>query len=264
MTFWEKYYQATKTNGSYVCVGLDSDLDLLPEHLKESFNPIWEFNRDIINQTSSRTAAYKLNFAFYLAAGKEGLEALQKTVAHIPDYIPVIIDCKIGDIANTMGRYARAFFEEMGADAITVNPLMGEDVITPLRPYKNKYSFILAVTSNPTASDFLKKNALYRDIVTKIADWGSEQFGAVIGATNPGEMGELRKLMPDTLFLVPGIGAQGGDIEAVMKEGIKSKEDPLLLINSSRGIIFRERSENFAKAASEATEELRQEINKYI
>jgi orotidine-5'-phosphate decarboxylase len=176
----------------------------------------------------------------------------------------VIIDCKVGDIANTMNRYARAFFNEMKADAITVNPLMGEDVITPLRAYKDKLSFILAVTSNPTASDFLKKNALYRTIVEKIAEWGSEQFGAVVGATNPGELSELRKMLPETLFLVPGIGAQGGDIEVVMKEGTAKRSDPRMLINSSRGIIFREKGENFAEAAAEATEELRISINQYL
>ncbi|MBW6516464.1 MAG: orotidine-5'-phosphate decarboxylase [Candidatus Cloacimonetes bacterium] len=264
MNFWEKYYHTTKTNRSYVCVGLDSDLSLIPEHLMREQNPILEFNKQIIAATVDQVAAYKLNYAFYISQGQKGLEALKQSIAIIPDHIPVIIDCKIGDIANTMVQYGKAFFEELQADAITVNPLMGEDVITPLSNYKDKMLFLLALTSNPSATDFLKRNQLSKNIATKIAQWGSDQIGAVVGATNTDELSEMRQLMPKTLFLIPGVGAQGGNLSDVMKNALSSKEDPRILINSSRGIIFKERGKDFAKIASIETENLRRAINEYI
>ena len=264
MTFWEKYYSATKTNHSYVCIGLDSDYDLIPEHLKSCSNPVLEFNKGIIAATQHLVAAYKLNYAFYIANGQQGLQALEESITLIADYIPVIIDCKIGDIANTTAQYGKAFFEKFKADAITVNPLMGIDVITPLLSYKEKLLFVLAVTSNPSSADFLKRNNLYKDIANKIAEWGSGQCGAVVGATNPEELQELRQMMPQTLLLIPGIGAQGGKVEDVMLNGLSTKEDPRILINSSRGIIFKERGTAFADKAAEEADLLRIEINRYL
>lgn len=264
MTFQEKYIQTTKTNESFVCVGLDTDLDLLPEHLLSKNNPIAEFNRQIIDQTRNQVAAYKLNLAFYLAAGRKGLLALYETITYIPPSIPVIIDCKAGDIANTMSRYGDAFLSELQADAITVNPLMGEDVITPLIKHEGKFFFILALTSNPSATDFLKQNDLYRKIARKIDAWGAERFGAVVGATNSQQLSEMREMMPKTIFLIPGIGAQGGSMEEVMKNAPATKKEPRILINSSRGIIFKDRGRDFAKVASEETEKLRLSVNKYL
>lgn len=274
MTFWEKYYHTTKNNESYVCLGLDSDLDCLPEHLfksgnyylerEESVSKIFDFNKEIIDRTKDKIAAYKLNFAFYLSAGIGGLQALKMSILRIPSTVPVIIDCKAGDIANTMSKYGKAFFEEFNADAITVNPLMGEDVIEPLKEFQGKMLFVLALTSNKSALTILKREKLYREISRNIAQWGPERHGAVVGATNAGELAELRDLMPQTLFLIPGIGAQGGSLEQVMKHAVAGGEDPLILINSSRGIIFKDRSICFAEAAEEETEKLRREINTFL
>ncbi len=264
MTFWEKYYAATETNESYVCLGLDSDLELIPEHLKNQDLPILEFNREIIEATKDKVAAYKLNFAFYLSAGFAGMQALKESISLIPGNIPAIIDCKTGDIANTMRNYGKAFFDEMKADAVTVNPLMGEDVFTPLLSFREKFLFILTLTSNPSASQFLKKNSLYRDIAKLINNLDCRQSGAVVGATNPQQLAELREMMPQSLFLIPGIGAQGGSIEEVMKYTPAARNDPRILINSSRGIIFKDRGTGFAAAASRETGKLRQNINRCL
>jgi len=209
-------------------------------------------------------AAYKLNYAFYIAYGRLGMEALENSISCIPDTIPVIIDCKVGDIANTMLQYGKAFFDEMKADAITVNPLMGEDVITPLLGYQDKLLFLLAVTSNPSAVDFLKRNCLYREIALKLNNWGATHIGAVVGATNTNELKEMRELMPQTIFLIPGIGAQGGNLADVMNSSLSSATDPRILINSSRGIIFKGKGMDFAQTASEETEKLRNSINAYL
>jgi len=207
MSFTDKYYHTTKLHKSYVCLGLDTDMDQMPKFLLDYQNPIWEFNRQIIGSTKNLVAAYKLNFAFYLANGLAGIDALSKTITAIPDYIPVILDVKVGDIANTMKHYGKAFFDLMKVDSITVNPLMGEDVITPLLPYKDKFFFVLALTSNRSATDFLKHRNLYKDISKKIERWGHKQIGAVVGATNSAQLKEVRSLMPETIFLIPGIGA---------------------------------------------------------
>ena len=264
MTFWDKYYHSTTTNRSYVCVGLDSDFALIPEHLYQEANPLLEFNKQIIKATHELTAAYKLNYAFYIAQGRQGMEALKQSISFMPESIPVIIDCKIGDIANTMVQYGKAFFDDFKADAITVNPLMGEDVLTPLLSYQDKMFFLLAVTSNPSATDFLKNNMLYREIAKKINTWGASQIGAVVGATNSIELKEMRELMPQTIFLSPGIGAQGGNLAEVMNSALSSPTDPKILINSSRGIIFKDRTADFDRVAAEETEKLRNSINEYL
>ncbi len=264
MYFWDKYRKTTKLHNSYVCLGLDPNLELMPKYLLKKSNPLWEFNKEIIESTKSKVAAYKLNYAFYLSCGLSGLEALGKSIDYIPSYIPIILDVKVGDIANTMVQYAKAYFEYMKVDAITVNPLMGEDVMTPLMEYKDKFFFVLSITSNRSAVDFLKKGSLYKDISQKIDKWGYLQFGAVVGATNPKELKIVRSLMPNTLFLIPGIGKQGGSLSDVMSNAIASNNNPSVLINSSRGIIHKCDSEEFASSAAEETEKLRNAINMYL
>lgn len=264
MSFWDKYNHATTLHKSHVCLGLDSDIDLIPKHLLETDNPIWHFNKEIIDATKNRVAAYKLNFAFYISSGPAGLDALLKTIKHIPNYVPIILDVKIGDISNTMVHYGRAFYDYFKVDSLTVNPLMGEDVITPLLGYEGKLLFALVVTSNRSSSDFLKQNDLYRRIANKVEKWGEKNVGAVVGATNPKELKEVRSLMPKSLFLIPGIGAQGGNLLDVVSNTVASKKTPLILINSSRGIIFKDNSPKYIDAVVHETEELRLAINRLL
>ena len=261
MSFWTKFKQATQLHNSYVCIGLDSDKTRIPKILKSEKNPIWQFNKEIIDATKNKVAAYKMNYAFYVSAGNKGIDALYRTLGHIPNYIPKIIDAKVGDIANTMTHYAKGFFEELSADALTVNPLMGSDVFKPFKSFKENMIFVLTLTSNASASEILGKNNLYKEIAKKLSKMSYQNVGAVVGATNGKELKEIRELMPKTVFLIPGIGAQGGDLNNVIQNGICSKKDPRILINSSRGIIFAGDSEDFANDALNATEKLRSEIN---
>ena len=261
MSFINQYENITKTNKSYVCVGLDSDLTKLPACLKNEDNPIWVFNKEIIDATKSLVAAYKPNYAFYLSAGKKGLDALQRTIDYIPDHIPVILDVKSGDIGNTMEHYADGYFDSMKANAITVNPLMGSDVFNAVFKKEGRYIFILALTSNPSANDYLKKNELSNSIASDIANLGRNKAGAVVGATQGTELKKMRELMPNSIFLIPGIGAQGGSLKDVTDFARISNDDAGFLINSSRGIIFADSSENFAEAAYKASGQLRDEIN---
>jgi len=268
MKFIEKYQKISRKNNSILCVGLDSDLSKIPSFIKENFeNPIWEFNRRIIDATKDSVAAYKPNFAFYISQGVRGIESLQKTICYIPDDIPIILDVKIGDIGNTMKHYAKAYFDAFKVDAITVNPLMGYDVIDPFSTYPEKYLFLLALTSNPSNTDFLNSEyTLYEAICEKIQEWDQDNLGAVVGATNDEEMRTIRGMLPDALFLVPGIGAQGGDLEKVMKY-TTGKKHPNILINSSRGIIFsysKDKEKDFDVAARNACRQLQDKINRYM
>ena len=268
MNFKEKYYHIVEKNNSLVCVGLDSDIEKIPAFLKTEYDlPQWEFNRRIIDATKDSVAAYKPNFAFYISQGTRGIESLQKTISYIPDDIPIILDVKIGDIGNTMKHYAKAYFDTFKVDALTVNPLMGYDVIDPFEVYEDKYLFLLALTSNPSNIDFLNSEyKLYEGICEKIQEWDQDTFGAVVGATNDEEMKTIRGMLPDALFLVPGIGAQGGNLEKVMKF-TTGKNHPNILINSSRGIIFsydKNNEANFDVAAREACRELQSKINSYL
>lgn len=254
-SFWEKYRQLGKS----VCVGLDSDFKQLPAVLKNEHNPIVTFNKAIIDATKDLCGCYKLNYAFYLAGGTHGMEALLDTLGYIPQHIPVILDVKVGDIGNTMQAYAKAYFSEFKVDAVTVNPLMGSDVFAPLLTYREKMIFVLALTSNKSAAEYLKTDLAAR-IARQIAGYDYQCVGAVVGATNTDELAAMRKLMPETLFLVPGVGAQGGDLSAVIKYAAYAKTDPRLLINSSRGIIFASSGANFAEEARRQTELLDREI----
>lgn len=261
MSFWTKYQAIIKKNKSYVCVGLDSDLSRLPECVLNEEDPIFAFNRKIIDATKDYVACYKPNFAFYLSQGLKSLESLRKTLEYIPKDIPVILDVKTGDIGNTMKNYAKSFFEDWGCDSITCNPLMGNDVIEAIKPFEDNFAFALALTSNKSASDFLKKDDLYQNISRYISGLNHEQFGAVVGATNSAELKELREIMPETLFLVPGIGAQGGSLADVVNNCTYSKDDARFLVNSSRGIIFAGNGDDFAEKAKEQTIILRDKIN---
>lgn len=264
MSFIDLYHSIRIANKSYVCLGLDSDISKLPNCLKKDDNPIWRFNKEIIDATKTLVAAYKPNFAFYLSAGKKGLLALEKTLEYIPQHIPVILDCKVGDIGNTMEHYAEAFFSEMNVSAITVNPLMGKDVFNAVLNKDNRYIFVLALTSNPSASDYLKPNDLYKKLAKDIHQLGSCKAGAVVGATQTEDLEEMRKMMPETLFLIPGIGAQGGSLSDVAHNAKISQNDPGFLINSSRAIIFADNSEKFAESAYNSCEQLRGEINQLL
>jgi orotidine 5'-phosphate decarboxylase subfamily 2 len=233
---------------SYVCVGLDIDLEKIPDKFKKSNDPIFEFNKYIIDLTKDYTAAYKPNMAFYEMYGLAGLKALYETIRYIPKEIPVILDAKRGDIGNTSKAYAKAIFEDFKADAVTLAPYMGTDSVTPFLEYKEKFSYILCLTSNKGSLDFQKPD-LYKKVAVKINDWNStyHNCGAVVGATNTAEITEVRSLMPTIPFLIPGIGAQGGDLENTVKNAIdKNKQG--ILINSSRGIIY---AEDPAQAAAD-------------
>ncbi len=264
MSFYKQIQNISAANKSYVCVGLDSDICKLPNCLKNDPNPIWRFNREIIDATKTTVAAYKPNYAFYLSAGKKGIEALERTIEYIPSHIPVILDVKSGDIGNTMEHYANGYFDEMKVHAITVNPLMGSDVFKAVFQKENRYIFILALTSNPSANDYLLPNDLYIKLAKDIQLLGKEKAGAVVGATQTAQLKTMREMMPDSLFLVPGIGAQGGSVKDVADHAKITSDNAGFLINSSRGIIFADHSENFAEAAYQASDELRKEINQYL
>jgi len=255
-SFWSKYYERYQQLRSQVCIGLDSQLDKLPQCLDSARNPIWEFNRAIIDATRDYATAYKPNLAFYLADGVRGLEALYQTVQHIPAEIPVILDCKVGDIGSTMAGYVTAFFKDLKVDAITINPLMGSDVLKPLLELEHSFAFALALTSNPSAEDFFHKVNMKQQVADWINGFDPQRIGAVVGATQSSDLAQMRKLLPGRIFLIPGVGAQGGDLQAVLQHAIHSKAEPRILINSSRGIIFAGKGNDFAAKAAEAARDL--------
>jgi len=241
-------------------VGLDPELSKLPACVLDAANPIWEFNRAIIDATQDHACCYKPNLAFYLADGLRGLEALQLSIDHIPEAIPVILDCKVGDIGSTMQGYVKAFFDELKVDAITVNPLMGSDVLEPLLKRETGFAFALALTSNPSACDFFRGAGMDEAVSKWMQSFPSQRLGAVVGATQTADLARMRSLLPDRIFLIPGVGAQGGDLQAVLDYAIASKAQPDILINSSRGIIFASAGDNFAVAAAREAQKLQLEI----
>lgn len=264
MSFYEKYVQASHLHKSQVCVGLDPDLKKIPHILLQEENPIFKFNQEIITATKNKVAAYKLNFAFYLSSGRKGIDALERTILQIPYYIPIILDAKIGDIGNTNEHYARAFFEEFTVDGLTVNPLMGQDTLEPLLQFPDRMKFVLVLTSNPGANDFLKRHDLFQQIARWVDGCNHREVGAVVGATQKNELKSLRQLMPNSLFLIPGIGAQGGDVMTTVRYAMASASDPRILINASRSVIFASDQIDFAEAAFQATEDLRIAINNHL
>lgn len=255
-SFWHKYHERYHQLRSHVCIGLDSQLDKLPPCLKGSANPIRDFNLAIVAATQDYATAYKPNLAFYLSDGLRGIQALYDTIASIPSEIPVILDCKVGDIGSTMAAYVQAFFKDLKVDAITINPLMGADVLKPLLEIESSFAFVLALTSNPSAQDFFHAHELKVAIPRWMQDYPLERLGAVVGATQVADLKAMRQSLPGRLFLVPGVGAQGGDLQAVLSHAIYSKSEPRILINSSRGIIFASSAEDYAEAARTAARQL--------
>lgn len=253
---------------SFLCIGLDSDLSKIPSFLLNYDDPIYEFNKRIIDATNDLCVAYKPNIAFYEALGSKGWDALIKTLKYIPKNILTIADAKRADIGNTSKKYAETFFSTYNFDALTVAPYMGEDSITPFLEYTNKWSIILGLTSNMGSKSFqnliLKNgNQLYKSIIEQSSNWGNiENTMFVIGATKAQELKEVRKIIPNHFLLIPGIGAQGGNLEDVIKNGINN--DIGLLINSSRGIIYAGNNENFAEKARYEAQLIQKIMAKYL
>ncbi|MFH1560327.1 MAG: orotidine-5'-phosphate decarboxylase [Chloroflexota bacterium] len=264
-TFQEKLTAASRKNNSFLCVGLDPDPALMP------VEDVLEFNRAIIDATADLVCCYKPNMAFYEALGLPGLEALQRTLEHIPRDIPLIADAKRGDIGSTAQVSARAMFQQWGFDAVTVNPYLGRDALEPFLEYADRGIFVLCHTSNPGAADFQElplgrwddQRPLYEQVALKAQEWNSRgNIGLVVGATYPQQLQTVRRLCPDMVILAPGIGAQGGDLENTVKYGVNARGEGLI-INASRSVIFASRNkDDFAREARRAAQELRQDINR--
>jgi orotidine-5'-phosphate decarboxylase len=267
MSFTDKLSQAIAKNHSLLCIGLDPDPNLMPPGWE-----IYEFNRAIIEATADLVCAYKPNLAFYEAHGAAGLAALQKTLAAVPRDIPFIGDAKRGDIGHTAEAYARALFETLGCDAATVNPYMGGDSVAPFLKYKDRGVFILCRTSNPGAADFQSLSCqmedghftpLFEMVARKAREWNlAGNVGLVVGATYPDELKKLRQGFPELPFLIPGVGAQGGEVELAIRygNGLQGRA----IINSSRQVLYASRGADFATAARAAALKLRNQINSYL
>ncbi|MFA5400222.1 MAG: orotidine-5'-phosphate decarboxylase [Dehalococcoidia bacterium] len=262
MEFVSRLLNASRRNRSLLCVGLDPDPSKLP------VKDVFEFNRAIIDATSDLVCCYKPNLAFYEAMGIRGLQTLKKTVAYIPRDIPVIGDAKRGDIGNTAAAYARALFDYYKFDAVTVNPYLGYDSVKPFLDYRNKGIFVLCRTSNSSASDFqdLVDNfgmKFYQSVALRARDWNKGgNVGLVVGATYPEELKEIRKLCPDMPLLIPGIGAQGGDLELSVRYGANAFGEEAI-ISATRQVIYASRGPGYAQAARQAAREIRDSINKF-
>jgi orotidine-5'-phosphate decarboxylase len=259
-----------KEKKSFLCIGLDVDLDKIPSHLLQEEDPIFEFNKAIIDATHQLCVAYKPNTAFYEAYGIKGWKSLEKTIQYLNKNYPeifTIADAKRGDIGNTSTMYAKAFFEDLAFDSVTVAPYMGKDSVEPFLAFKNKHTIMLALTSNTGAFDFQTKKIdekeLYKQVLETSKNWkNSENLMYVVGATKAEYFREIRKIVPNSFLLVPGIGAQGGSLQDVCKYGLSKNIG--LLINSSRGIIYASKNEDFAIKASEKAQELQLEMKKFI
>lgn len=236
---------------NFLCIGLDTDLNKIPKHLKAEDDPIYEFNKAVIDATSDLCVAYKPNLAFYECLGPKGWESLEKTMDYIPKNIFTIADAKRGDIGNTSKMYAKTFFEYFDFDAVTVAPYMGADSVTPFLEFEDKWVILLGLTSNAGSNDFqqipdISGQKLFEAVIQKSQDWGNpNNLMYVIGATHPQSFNAIREMAKDYFFLVPGVGAQGGDMDAVVKYG--RNEEIGLLINSSREIIYAGSDEDFAE-----------------
>jgi orotidine-5'-phosphate decarboxylase len=268
MTASQLFSQIQKKQ-SYLCVGLDTDIEKIPTHLRSLSDPIFEFNKQIIDATHEFAVAYKPNIAFYEALGPKGWESLQKTIEYLPKDVFTIADAKRGDIGNTSSLYARAFFKQMNFDAVTVAPYMGEDSVKPFLAFKDKWVILLAHTSNPGASDFqlieskVTGRKLYEEVILKSSEWGSpDQLMYVVGATQTDKIESIRNLIPDYFFLVPGIGAQGGDLEQVSKYGMNRQCG--LLVNSARAIIYASSERDFAAVAGSEAKKVQEEMERYL
>jgi orotidine-5'-phosphate decarboxylase len=268
--------QQIKEKKSYLCVGLDTDITKLPNHLKGRPTAVVEFNKAIIDATKDLCVSYKINTAFYESLGSKGWEAMEETVAYIPETHFTIADAKRADIGNTSSQYAKAFFETMDFDAVTVAPYMGEDSIRPFLEYDNKWAIVLGLTSNKGANDFemlklvsdinnmhLRPEFLYEHVLKTISGWGNiNNLMFVVGATQATEFENIRNIIPDHFLLVPGVGFQGGSLEDISKHALN--KDCGLLVNASRAIIFAGGGEDFADEAREIAQQYQAEMKSYL
>ncbi|MCK4979861.1 MAG: orotidine-5'-phosphate decarboxylase [Candidatus Delongbacteria bacterium] len=265
MNFTDKVISTIKTRNSALCVGLDVDLAKMPEILKNEENPIVKFNKEIIEATKEYVAAFKPNLAFYEQFGTSGISDFEKTLSYIDDDVFVIADAKRGDIGNTSAQYAKTFLECYGFDSITVAPYMGEDSVSPFLTVENKWVVLLALTSNKGAFDFqLIENKetgkrLFEEVLETSQKWGNaENMMYVVGATKAEMLADIRKIVPEHFLLVPGVGAQGGSLQEVAKYGLNSQCG--LIVNSSRGIIFKSSEKDFAEVAQSEAKKLQEEM----
>ena len=266
----DSLYQQIRIKESFLCVGLDIDLKKIPPHLLNEKDPIFSFSKSIIDATHSFTVAYKPNLAFFEAYGLKGWKAFEKTIDYLNKNYPnhfIIADAKRGDIGNTAGRYAKAFFENFGVDAVTISPYMGRDSIEPFLSYKDKYAVLLALTSNEGSRDFQfsedKGVPLYEKVLrlsTKFKN--SNKLMYVVGATKSENLISIRKIVPDSFLLIPGVGAQGGNLKEVVQNGINSNCG--LLVNSSRGIIYASSGTDFSTKAAEKAFNMQKEMSEYL
>jgi orotidine-5'-phosphate decarboxylase len=264
----QQLFEQIQKKQSFLCVGLDTDIQKLPKHLLDTSDPVFSFNKEIIDATAQFTVAYKPNLAFYESLGAQGWESLEKTVVYLKSKYPeifLIADAKRGDIGNTSNLYARAFFDKLDFDAVTVAPYMGEDSVKPFMTYLDKWVILLALTSNKGAGDFqyLKNDTsgeeLFKSVLKTSQNWGTEEnMMYVVGATKAEKLKEIREIVPKHFLLVPGVGAQGGSLEEVAETGLNSKCG--LLVNSSRGIIYASSENDFAEKAAEAARQVQQKM----
>ncbi|MBC7450654.1 MAG: orotidine-5'-phosphate decarboxylase [Cytophagales bacterium] len=258
-----------KRKKSYLCVGLDTDITKIPHHLRTAKDPVFEFNKYIIDATIDYAVAYKPNLAFYECLGKAGWETLEKTLEWIPKDVFTIADAKRGDIGNTATMYAKAFFEQLSFDSVTVAPYMGEDSITPFLQFEDKWAIVLALTSNTGSKDFEQltmagsNTPLYQEVLKKCSIWGTpENLMFVVGATKASYIKEIRKIAPDHFLLVPGVGAQGGNLQEVSQFGLN--KDCGLLVNASRSILYASSDESFAQTAKAEAYKMQKEMQVHL
>ena len=259
--------QQIKEKKSYLCVGLDTNIEKIPPHLQSHPDAVFEFNKQIIDATEDLCVAYKINIAFYEALGAIGWEALEKTLHYIPSTHFKIADAKRGDIGNTSYQYAKAFFETIPFDAITIAPYMGSDSVKPFLEYENKWTIVLGLTSNEGSKDFqqqrINEHFLYEEVIKKTSEWGTEDnLMFVVGATKAEDISSIRKIVPGHFLLIPGIGFQGGSLAEVSKYGMN--EDCGLLVNVSRAIIYAGNKENFAEEARAIALQYQTEMKRYL
>lgn len=269
---YNSLFEQIKKKRSFLCVGLDTDIEKIPEHLKKEEYPIFAFNKEIVDATQEFAISYKPNIAFYESMGTDGWISLEKTVKYIKENYPeifIIADAKRGDIGNTSRMYAKAFLETLNFDSITVAPYMGEDSVSPFLEYNNKWVILLALTSNKGAFDlqFFKSEEenkhLYEKVLEKSQDWGDQNnMMYVVGATKAEMLTNIREIVPNHFLLVPGVGAQGGSLEEVAKYGMN--EHCGLIVNSSRGIIYASKGEDFADAAKYEAKKLKDSMEKLL
>jgi len=256
-----------KKKQSYLCVGLDTDITKIPKHLLSESDPVFTFNKAIIDATRDVCVSYKINTAFYEARGAKGWEVMEKTVQYIGDEHFKIADAKRGDIGNTSDQYAKAFFETMSFDAVTVAPYMGEDSVKPFLQYEGKWAIVLGLTSNKGANDFELQPAgdglLYEKVLQKVSNWGTpDNLMFVVGATQADAFTNIRKLTPRHFYLVPGVGTQGGSLKEISEKAMNS--DCGILVNASRAIIYASDGKDFAKSAKQIASEYQIEMKKYL